>query len=99
MLKIIYIIEKMYGLGATAENNGQSTSAAVQTTAGSVTSYQSSGGSPESQSALSPVHSPQEQNGVCDANGIDSPMLRELSDPDYHMAFKQVVLPSLYSSV
>lgn len=91
-------------VGATADSNGQSTAGVGQTTAGSVGSYQSSGGSPESHSALSPVHSPQthSHNGVCDpseTNGIGSPMLRELSEPDYRMAFKQVVMTSLYTSV
>ncbi|XP_046662612.1 hepatocyte nuclear factor 4-gamma-like isoform X2 [Homalodisca vitripennis] len=86
-------------VGATAESNGQQTNAPV-TAASSVGSYQSSGGSPESHSALSPVHSPNQHNGMSDPLGspsqheLESPisssvMLRELSEPDYHMAFKQ----------
>lgn len=80
--------------GATAEQNGQQPCHGLNAAeAGSVGSYQSSGGSPESHSALSPVHSPGTHNGHNGA--MNSPIhsaviLRDLTDPDdYRMAFKQ----------
>lgn len=84
-------------LGATAESNGQQ---ATVTSAGSVGSYQSSGGSPESHSALSPAHSPRHNGALSDTmgspsdqNGLGSPIVLPISDADYRIAFKQVNLP------
>lgn len=76
--------------GATGEANGQQNNTGV----GSVGSYQSSGGSPESHGALSPVHSPphplsspsQQQNGSLDDTSV---MMRENDHIQCLMAFKQ----------
>uniref|UniRef100_A0A1B6MHM9 Hepatocyte nuclear factor 4 n=1 Tax=Graphocephala atropunctata TaxID=36148 RepID=A0A1B6MHM9_9HEMI len=92
--RIDSLLQEMLLGGATAESNGQQT--APVTAGSSVGSYQSSGGSPESHSALSPAHSPSNHNGISDPHhDLGSPLpssviLRDLSEPDYRMAFKQV---------
>ncbi|XP_054277224.1 hepatocyte nuclear factor 4-gamma-like isoform X2 [Macrosteles quadrilineatus] len=74
--------------GASAEStNGGAGAGVAQCGTNSVGSYQSSGGSPESHCALSPVNSPAGQH-----NGAEhdtSTILRDLNQPDYRMAFKQ----------
>ncbi|XP_075217196.1 hepatocyte nuclear factor 4 isoform X6 [Lycorma delicatula] len=85
--RIDSLLQEMLLGGATAEANGQQTN----TGAGSVGSYQSSGGSPESHGALSPVHSPPQslasppqQNGTLDNSAV---IIRE--NDDFCMGFKQ----------